>query len=486
MVKNTSTFADIPLTPLTGQMDLRSPSGTVPMGDFRLVLNASMNELRKRCRRPGFRKYGFSSERGFNNQDLHDQLLVSDGAYCNDPVISIDPPSGSYVLAGTYIVLTTDVPGSSIYYTTNGTTPTTASALYTAPFELPVGVETIKAIGVDETCTSIVFEFTYNYSDEIADFLEFHLLCNTDDKSGVFFEFEPNGDSRDYIWDLSFSFDQDIVAKRLEIYETTPSGSWITGQAWATNNPVYPPELSGAPFSIYPLVIIEAEDQLNSEYQTIAVPSVTAGPHHWKLYGQPFVPNVGYFKLVWTVVIDGVESKIYKLITNECDCGYYDDGCCYYDDGECIGNAQDFDFRYLCETGDFAGGFGDFNANGTANDFQFALDFTLSEPTEILGIDIYSSNEIGEPVGDRWSSSEFVYPYGPDQPGVAYPAVIFELMTKVTDVYVDSLGTFTAGYHEWRIWGQPSHPPRNTFALFIRLGNGVVIRKIASGTCVES
>lgn len=486
MVKNTSSFADIPLSPLTGQMDLRSPSGTVPMGDFRVVLNASMNELRKRCRRNGFRKYGFSSERGFNNQDLHNQLLTSDGAYCNDPIISIDPPNGSYVVAGTYIVLSTDTPGASIYYTTDGSTPTQSSTLYTAPFHLPVGVTQIKAIGVDLDCVSPVFEFNYNYSDDIAEFLEFHLLCNTDDKAGVFFEFEPNGDARDYIWELSFSFNQDIVAKRLEIYETNPSGVWVTGQAWATNNPVYPAEANGAPFAIYPLVIIEDSTQLNTEYASVAVPTVTAGPHHWMLYGQPYVPNVGYFKLVWTVVINGVESTIYNLISNECDCGYYDDGCCYGEYGEeCT---ADFSFRYLCESGDFVGGFGEFNANGS-DDWQFALDFTLSEPTEILSIEIYQSDLNGEYEGSqRWSSREFVYPIAPDRPVPAYPALIVDtdLSENLFDDYTESLGVISAGDHSWRIWCQPSNPLGTGFLLLITLASGVVIRKVISSECSES
>lgn len=74
-MKNKSAFGDIPISPLAGRFDLRSASGTIPFGDFRIILNASMNELGKRCRRPGWRKLGFASPQGFNNQDLHDQLV---------------------------------------------------------------------------------------------------------------------------------------------------------------------------------------------------------------------------------------------------------------------------------------------------------------------------------------------------------------------------------------------------------------------------
>jgi hypothetical protein len=330
--KNSTAFADVPLSPLTGQMDLRSPSGTVPIGDFRVVLNASMNELRKRCRRNGWRKFGFNSPQGFNNQDLHDQLFELDGSYCNDPTVESDPPSGSIVLAGTYVVLSSENEDAEIYYTTDGSDPTTASTNYTGPFQLPIGVTTVKAIGVDGVCQSDVFTFTYTYTDEILEFMEFHYLCNSDDKAGVFFEFEPNGQHNDYVWGLDFSTANGIDVKRIEIYETDTDGVWVTGQAWATDNPVYPAEMGGAPFAIYPLVIFEDDVQQNTEYLTTVLSGVAAGGHHWLLYGQPFVPNDGYFKLKWTVLVDDVEQTIYSLIPNDCDCGYYDDQCCYQDE----------------------------------------------------------------------------------------------------------------------------------------------------------
>lgn len=486
MVKNTSTFADIPLSPLTGQMDLRSPSGTVPMGDFHVVLNASMNELRKRCRRNGFRKFGFSSERGFNNQDLHDQLLTLDGCGgnsggCNTPTVSIDPPDGSYILAGTYIVLTTNNPSATIYYTTDGSDPTVDSDVYSEPFEMPIGENAVKAISViNEDCQSGIYTFTYHYSDELVEFMEFRLLCNTDDKAGVFFEFEPDGRANDYIWELSFSFVQDVSVKRLEIYETNTLGGWVTGQAWGTDNPVYPPELDGDPFAIYPLVIVEDAVQLNTEYETIVVPSVAAGGHQWKLYGQPFVPNVGFFKLAWTVIIDGVESTIYSLIPNECDCGYYDDECCYDEDAFYCDTF--FDARYLCETGDHAGGFGEFEPSGT-DDLQFSLDFTLEVDTVIKSIELYRSDS---GVSQAWSTMEYTHPNSnPDVPVHAYPLVItqsgIQLNFDYTDNLGDVLGQLAMGGYSWRLWAQAEAADK--FVMIITLGNGVVIRKNILSPC---
>ncbi len=56
------------------------------------------------------------------------------------------PAAGTYVAAQT-VTIADATPGATIYYTTNGTTPTTASAQYTAPISVGVS-ETVNAIAV--------------------------------------------------------------------------------------------------------------------------------------------------------------------------------------------------------------------------------------------------------------------------------------------------------------------------------------------------
>lgn len=53
--------------------------------------------------------------------------------------------------------------GATIYYTTDGTTPTTSSTEYSAAFEIPASTTTVKAIAVKNGVASNVAEATYTY-----------------------------------------------------------------------------------------------------------------------------------------------------------------------------------------------------------------------------------------------------------------------------------------------------------------------------------
>lgn len=63
------------------------------------------------------------------------------------PAVTFAPPAGTYSTAQTVTLSDADA-SAKIYYTTDGTTPSASSKLYTAPISVPVS-ETVKAIALD-------------------------------------------------------------------------------------------------------------------------------------------------------------------------------------------------------------------------------------------------------------------------------------------------------------------------------------------------
>ena len=78
----------------------------------------------------------------------------------NKPAVYVTQAQGT-VPADTKIELKSGIEGAEIYYTTDGSEPTTASTKYVEPIALKTGDTTIKAIAVNGENTSEVFSFTY-------------------------------------------------------------------------------------------------------------------------------------------------------------------------------------------------------------------------------------------------------------------------------------------------------------------------------------
>lgn len=72
-------------SPVTGLMDTRSSSSEIPLGGYRHVLNWTVNQNRRLCRATGWQKL-LTSDTGYNNQDLHDQLLSLAGDTEREPI----------------------------------------------------------------------------------------------------------------------------------------------------------------------------------------------------------------------------------------------------------------------------------------------------------------------------------------------------------------------------------------------------------------
>jgi len=71
---------DITIEPLAGGLDLRSESGSVDPGNYRLILNMSGDRAESWCRMNGWSRYGWDND-CVNNLDLHDQMIDGSGFY---------------------------------------------------------------------------------------------------------------------------------------------------------------------------------------------------------------------------------------------------------------------------------------------------------------------------------------------------------------------------------------------------------------------
>ena len=101
---------------------------------------------------------------------------VGETTQVSTPKIS---PAGGEITADTEISISCDTEDASIYYTIDGTDPTTASTLYEAPFKLTSDA-TVKAIAVKEGLeNSSIASATFNLPISYANISEFIAAANT-------------------------------------------------------------------------------------------------------------------------------------------------------------------------------------------------------------------------------------------------------------------------------------------------------------------
>ena len=247
---------------------------------------------------------------------FQNQLVVDPGSDgCPDVATPMfDPPSGEIVTYPIFTVITSATAGAAIYYTTNGTTPTRASQLYTFPLEIASGTQ-VNAKAFLGECPS--FENSTNYLDavdlsKIAPVLS--VLCTDTDRAGPWYVFHPDG-SKDINWNVFFELNDGAVVKRLELYETDQNGIWMSGRSWATDYTIFP--LGHGAFNSYPLVIDRLGLQLETVYKTNLNQSFP-GPNSWDLFGESVGAGVSgsHYKLI-IFLTDG--TSFYSTHSLTCD-----------------------------------------------------------------------------------------------------------------------------------------------------------------------
>jgi hypothetical protein len=158
-----------------------------------------------------------------------------------DPPI-IAPTTGSVVVFPLIVTMTHTNPyGTPIKYAINGDPKTAGISYTTIPITIQEGdVVYAYCPAYSGRAESAVVSASYTKSTDI---IQFEYVGVVPSVVGAYDNYWANDwvpTRDDYRWRITCNFATTKTIKRLEIYETDSLGFWNSGQAWATNSPIYP------------------------------------------------------------------------------------------------------------------------------------------------------------------------------------------------------------------------------------------------------
>ena len=148
----------------TVTIDADGNADIVSSGGAYLRYNAASNQTRFRY----YKSASYTAQKAI-------QLYKKSGQNLGAPVIEGETP----FMETTTVTITAE-DGAAIYYTTNGDTPSSASTLYQAPFQL-TETATVKAIAVKNEASSAVATKTFVKTPQLASATEFYSYEGTDE-----------------------------------------------------------------------------------------------------------------------------------------------------------------------------------------------------------------------------------------------------------------------------------------------------------------
>lgn len=162
-------------------------------------------------------RFGYYAATGENAVQLYKETTP---AVVAPAAPTISPSGGTYSTGNTATVTITADDGATIYYTTDGTTPTTSSTTYTAALSL-TATTTLKAIAVKKGVSSSVTEATFTFNIPSSGEDEYERIYTTDDL--------VSGD--DYLIVFNGTVNTGSVASPVNQEATRALGAWVSGSS---------------------------------------------------------------------------------------------------------------------------------------------------------------------------------------------------------------------------------------------------------------